>query len=154
MVAIVRGPSLPMNIIKERKILLASPRSGVMPADRPVVAKALMVSNIICSKAKPGSNMQRIRVPMKITHIAIPKIRNALATVASGICRLKALQCLLEIRLWIFRSSTKKVVVLIPPPVEPGDAPMNMNPMITISPALLIPPMETVAKPAVLADID
>ena len=47
--------------------------------------------------------------------------------------------------------STKKVVVLMPPPVDPGDAPTNINTIMTSRPALLKPLRSTVEKPAVRA---
>lgn len=47
--------------------------------------------------------------------------------------------------------STKNVVVLMPPPVEPGDAPMNIKIMMTSRPALLMLPKSTLEKPAVRA---
>ncbi len=47
--------------------------------------------------------------------------------------------------------STKNVVVLMPPPVEPGDAPMNIKIMMTSRPALLMLPTSTLEKPAVRA---
>ena len=39
-------------------------------------------------------------------------------------------------------SRTKKVVVLMPPPVDPGEAPMNMSRIRVNSPALVSSPME------------
>ena len=48
---------------------------------------------------------------------------------------------------------TKKVVVLIPPPVDPGEAPMNINIVSTNRPALLSSPSGIVEKPAVRADV-
>ena len=37
---------------------------------------------------------------------------------------------------WMPCISTKKVLVLMPPPVEPGEAPMNISTISTSSPAL------------------
>ena len=48
---------------------------------------------------------------------------------------------------------TKKVVVLIPPPVDPGEAPMNIKIVSTNRPALLSSPSGIVEKPAVRADV-
>ena len=47
--------------------------------------------------------------------------------------------------------STKKVVVLMPPPVDPGDAPINISSIMTSRPALLRVLKSTVQKPAVRA---
>ena len=48
-------------------------------------------------------------------------------------------------------TNTNAVAVLIPPPVEPGDAPITMSTQITSMPAFENPPRGYVAKPAVLA---
>ena len=37
----------------------------------------------------------------------------------------------------------------MPPPVDPGEAPMNIKIIITSSPAFVIAPMSMVEKPAV-----
>ena len=47
--------------------------------------------------------------------------------------------------------SANSVLVFIPPPVEPGDAPTNIRNIITSSPAFENSPSEYVEKPAVLA---
>ena len=49
-------------------------------------------------------------------------------------------------------NKTKNVVVFIPPPVEPGEAPMNISTIITTSPASVNPPSGYVQNPAVLAE--
>ena len=38
-------------------------------------------------------------------------------------------------------TNTKKVLVLIPPPVDPGEAPMNINTQSTNRPALVNSPI-------------
>ena len=58
------------------------------------------------------------------------------------------------IRFQIIRSSSAKLVVLIPPPVEPGEAPMNMRMIITRTVGLVSRPMSTVLNPAVRGEID
>ena len=47
--------------------------------------------------------------------------------------------------------SANSVLVFIPPPVEPGDAPTNIKKIIASSPAFENSPSEYVEKPAVLA---
>jgi hypothetical protein len=47
-----------------------------------------------------------------------------------------------------------KVVVLIPPPHEPGEAPMNINRIRTKRVSLAIFPIDRVLNPAVLAVTD
>ena len=49
---------------------------------------------------------------------------------------------------------TRKVVVLIPPPVPPGLAPINMRAIIMNNPALVIFPISILLKPAVLVVTD
>ena len=46
----------------------------------------------------------------------------------------------------------KNVLVLIPPPVDPGEAPINIRTQRTKSPAVLKLPIGYVEKPAVLAE--
>ncbi|OIP90054.1 MAG: hypothetical protein AUK26_10315 [Syntrophaceae bacterium CG2_30_58_14] len=58
------------------------------------------------------------------------------------------------IRFQIIRGSSAKLVVLIPPPVEPGDAPMNMRMIMTRTVGLVSRPMSTVLNPAVRGVID
>jgi hypothetical protein len=48
----------------------------------------------------------------------------------------------------------KKVVVLIPPPVDPGDAPINIRILIIKSVIGLREPVATVLNPAVLVVTD
>ena len=47
------------------------------------------------------------------------------------------------------RTSTRKVVVLMPPAVEPGEPPMNIRVMVIARDGSLKPPMGTALKPAV-----
>ena len=50
--------------------------------------------------------------------------------ISSGMLRLKMVTCSLPwIRFQIIISSRVKLVVLMPPPVEPGEAPMNIRPI-------------------------
>ncbi len=49
---------------------------------------------------------------------------------------------------------TQKVVVLMPPAVEPVAPPLNMSQIMTNSPASVISVKSTVLNPAVLADTD
>ena len=54
----------------------------------------------------------------------------------------------------LFRISTVKVVVFIPPAVEPGEPPISINSIITAFDASLISEMSMVLKPAVLVVTD
>ena len=108
--------------------------------------------NLLKSKARLQNTDKKVLT--KITPEARKKTRNALETASSGIFLLKAVQCLFETTLCIFRTRTKQVVVLIPPPVEPGEAPMNIRAMMKKSPAVVIPSIGSVANPAVRAKTD
>ena len=75
--------------------------------------------------------------------------------ISRGICRLKTFTwCCPFIRFQIIRSRSVKLVVLIPPPVEPGEAPMNMRIIMTRIVGLVSWPMSTVLNPAVRGVID
>ena len=54
-----------------------------------------------------------------------------------------------RMRLKISSSSSVKLVVLIPPPVEPGEAPINIRIITTSRVELVNAPISTVLKPAV-----
>lgn len=54
--------------------------------------------------------------------------------------------------LFVASNNTKNVLVLIPPPVDPGEAPINIKMQRTNNPALVKLPIGYVEKPAVLAD--
>ena len=79
------------------------------------------------------------------------EITEAFDSVSAEMLRLNAPKCRLVNRLRTCCISTKNVVVLMPPPVEPGDAPMNIKIMMTSRPALLMLPKSTLEKPAVRA---
>ncbi len=67
-----------------------------------------------------------------------------------GIVRFQMLTSSLPFHLLQIKSVRRvALVVLIPPPVEPGEAPMNMRTIIMRIVALVSWPMSTVLKPAV-----
>ena len=65
-------------------------------------------------------------------------------------------QVIIEMYLWSLKQLNKilKVVVLIPPPVPLGLAPININPIVINNPAVVIFPRSILLKPAVLVVID
>ena len=77
---------------------------------------------------------------------------NALNTTFSGIFRLNAVQCWFVAVLLIILRSTNNVLVLMPPPVEPGEAPINISIVRINSPAEVKLPIGYVENPAVLAE--
>ena len=73
-----------------------------------------------------------------------------LVTVSSGIVRLKRFTLdLLFSRFQVKSTSTARVVVLIPPPQEPGDAPINIRNRKNARVELFNDAMSTVLNPAV-----
>ena len=134
-VAMVSGPSLPINMVVIRISFAPAFKSGVIPVDSPTVPKALTVSNSNFIKSSSGSAMHIRKVCTQTTASASMAMRNAWDTTSVGIRRLNALQCLFVAALNMLFISTKVVVVLIPPPVEPGDAPRNIRTARTNSPA-------------------
>lgn len=64
-----------------------------------------------------------------------------LESVSAEMLRRKAPICFLVNKLRTCCIRTKKVLVLIPPPVEPGEAPINIRMMSVKSPALVNSPM-------------
>ena len=88
-------------------------------------------------------------MPTNTTMVPSSVMVAALARLSSGRRRLNAPNLRLEKMMRTSCISTKKVVVLMPPPVDPGDAPMNIKIIITSSPALVMAPISMVEKPAV-----
>ena len=148
----VTAPSLPINMIRMITSLLPSHRSGVIPVESPTVPNAETTSNRTCIKLYCGSMTQSRKLPTHTTDIDKSVMMEALATVPLEIALRNAPTCFLlnmALASWI---RTKNVVVLIPPPVDPGDAPINISTQSTNSPALVKLPMGYVENPAVLAD--
>ena len=104
--------------------LATHPKDGVMPVERPTVPKAETSSNRSWRKVYSGSRMHSKKVQAHTSSRDSMVMRNALARASMGMLRRKALMCRLVKRLRTSCISTKKVVVLIPPPVDPGEAPM------------------------------
>ena len=65
----------------------------------------------------------------------------ALEKTSDGMLRRKALICLFVNRLRTCCDKTKNVLVLIPPPVDPGEAPINIKIMRVNRPAFVNSPM-------------
>ena len=64
---IVSAPSLPINMVRIKISFPATPRSGVMPVERPTVPNADVTSNKICIKEYSGSQTHSARVPRLTT---------------------------------------------------------------------------------------
>ena len=97
----------------------------------------------------------RIKIIVKI--IAKAKVAKVVASLAleRGIFLLKITKSFLPVSIESTESiSTEKVVVFIPPPVEPGEAPININKTVNKTEDELYKPISIVLKPAVLAVTD
>ena len=138
-----------MNIRMAIRILPVTVRSGVIPVDSPTVAKALIASKRtsrsgFCSVLN-RSKAKADTVPMESTSTV-----RAFWTVSHGNVRLNTSTCSRRLRLVLTAvQRTAAVVVLMPPPVEPGEAPTNMQIIIRNRLADDSRPMSQVLKPAV-----
>ena len=147
-------PTLPINIVKTMIILPPNDRYGVIPKDNPTVAKALNVSNNNSLNPLSNSNKDKRKLMRKIAVTAKDTKVKAFDIVSFLILLLKALASFPVINDLIAANITNTVVVLIPPPVEQGEAPININIMM-----IAIVPFGSRFKsnglnPAVLDDTD
>lgn len=136
-VAIVRGPSLPINIVITTMFLLSGERAGVMPVESPTVPNADAASNTASPKLISGSITQSSNETNKTSINAKVAMKKAFSMVSLGMRFLNAAGCLLvDVASSDFKI-TKAVVVFIPPPVEPGEAPTIISRIVMISPAFV-----------------
>ena len=120
-------PIRPANIRKIKMILEIIVKSRVIPRVKPTVAIADAVSYIAVIIGTFSMTLIIIAAP---THNEIYNIKivAALRTTVSGIVlpKLSVRERFLKIAILVV-TKTKKVVIFIPPPVEPGAAPININ---------------------------
>jgi hypothetical protein len=143
--------TLPRNISTIRTILLSSLRDGVRFKDNPTVPKAEKHSKVVFRTSTLGSKTES-----KKTEDPTAKSDNKIITVALctavtdiSLClnSILSLPRMMALRL---RKVTAKVVVLIPPPVEPGEAPTHIKKIIIRTVEGSNVPMSTLLNPAVL----
>lgn len=125
---------------------------GVIPVDRPTVPNALTISNSASIKGTVGSIAVIRYEPVTITPSAISVITAALRKASRGTEYRKAFSEVLVADDLMPCISAKNVVVFIPPPVDPGDAPINISIIIANNPADEKEESEQVEKPAVRAE--
>ena len=125
--AAVIVPTRPTNMSTMMTYLPLSGRIGVIPVDRPTVAKALMTSNRMRSRDRSVSWSSR-RVEIPTTAEPMSATATLRRTVGRVILRPKASM------FWsprasaaTARSRTAKVETLIPPAVEADPPPMNIR---------------------------
>lgn len=124
----VNTPTRPINMDAIKTYFPAIDILGVIPVELPTVAKADTSSKAKCSSGKLGSVNDSMSVPRKTTESEKRKIENALYSKSLGMVCLKTSTCFFpRIVAMADRKMAAKVVVLIPPPVPPGEAPININ---------------------------
>ena len=148
----VKVPTLPANMVKIKISLLATDKSGVMPVESPTVPNADTSSNNSWIKLYSGSKMHRRNVPIQTSSMERSDIMKALETASPAMLRRNAPICFLVNKHLTSCIRTKKVLVLMPPPVDPGEAPINIRIININNPALVNSPMGYVEKPAVRAE--
>ena len=120
-----------------------------MPSDSPTVPIAELVSNRQVSSGRFSTLL--IMTPLvKNNTRYINKTAPALRTVSSDILLLKHCTSFLRLNTVIAESNrTAKVVVFIPPAVEPGEPPISIRMIIMAVPDSSIAARSVVLKPAV-----
>jgi len=155
--ATVKGPTLPTNIVRIINIFPKLLRCGVIPVDKPTVPNAEVTSKRIFKKKFDSPPARRpsatTRSIVKTTIQAKPKKKTVktLLTMLFGMV-------LPKIETWgLFLNIDQKtariipkVTVFIPPPVDPGEAPINIKIIIKKSVGVASLPMGKVLNPAVL----
>jgi hypothetical protein len=113
--------------------LPAKLREEVIPVDNPTVPKAEISSKRRPRKLLSGSVTDKAKVEINLSEIEKRAIEYALLIVSPEIVCLTISTFFLPfIVLMADRRITEKVVVLIPPPVDPGEAPTNIRNIMKI----------------------
>ena len=137
----VKAPILPVYITRIMTSLPATDSPGVIPVDSPTVPNAEITSNKSWIKVQSGSRIHIRNVAMQTTPRDRIVTRYALERFSGEMFLRKELRGRFTKILLAACTSTKKVLVLIPPPVDPGDAPMNISTQSTNRPALVNSPI-------------
>ena len=130
----VSVPILPIYMVKIIIDLPAKLSEEVIPVDNPTVPNAEISSKSRLRKLLFVSVIDNAKVEININEIENSAIENALLMVSFEIVCLTISTFFRPLIVLIAeRRITEKVVVLIPPPVEPGDAPTNIRNIMKIS---------------------
>ncbi len=123
-----------------------------MPVERPRLAKAENASNIKLVSPKPSSVINNKNNAIEI-HVKLSEnTAMALRTWSGGTVRSRSSTVMRpEITARIVAYKIANVVVLIPPPVDPGDDPINVTIIIRSKVGKRIIAMSSVVKPALRA---
>ena len=147
---IVKGPILPIYIVSMMRILPSPLNLGVIPNESPTVLKAEKTSNNTSCIVAHGSLIKRMNDEIKITVKLKEMTVNALVTKGEGSVLSKMLTVSLAAILDFKKANiTPIVLVLTPPPVEPGEAPINIRKIKRYAEAALSELKSIVLKPAV-----
>ena len=131
--------------------LLAKLSPEVIPLLSPTVLYAETHSKEISNKLLSGSKNEMLKIAIEITKIERTINAKALFTVVEDISRLYISSRDLPLATFnILRTAIAKELVLIPPPVELGDAPTHIRKIKINIVGILNSPVSTVLKPAVL----
>ena len=156
--AITRGPNRPVYIMRTSMNLPHAERFGVTPILKPTVPNAEVVSKSISRNSpllalkgvSPASETSRQAVPRITMTTEMTKMANARLMVPEDMDLLNACTCPEPVmRALLKASKTPRLLVLMPPPVEPGDAPMNMNIIVPKRVILFMALKSRVLNPAV-----
>ena len=150
----VKPPARPMNIKKTNMSFEGIDKLEVIPNDKPTVPMAEAVSNRQSLNLNPSIALitmpHRINIPRYIKKMALA-LRTMLLSIRRFITTVSFFLLNTEI---VEKKRTAKVVVFIPPAVEPLDPPMSIRAIIIATAAWLIVCKSTVLKPAVLVVTD
>ncbi len=125
------------------------------PLDNPTVPIAETASKIMFKKLMLSfSTMAMPKMQINVENRKRVMTENALIILSFSIRLLNAEASLLDITWRMATMMVKNVVVLIPPPVDPGEAPMNISKITMHVAGVLSNVMSTELNPAVLADTD
>ena len=159
--ASVKGPTLPANIINISPYFWISFSFGVTPIDNPTVPKAETVSKRYSTKkwrlsvGWPPPAIKRTDVMIAIENAEAKMIEIDRLTISLGTVRLKIFKSRFPYsRFHMSMTSRAALVVLTPPPVDPGEAPINIRTSIRRMVALVRAPISTVLNPHVRGVID
>jgi hypothetical protein len=147
----VKGPTLPINISKIKIIFPAGLKVDVFAILSPTVLNADTDSNNRCTGFLSGSETKRQKNPITITSIERKMIARTLLIVPEPISLFPITRlCRPLILLYADLKATANVVVFIPPPVDPGEAPIHIRNIIRKMVGYPQSVMSTILKPAVL----
>ena len=146
----VIGPTRPINIVILRSSFPNQLRLEVIPVDNPVFPSADALSK---TRGRNGIFSVRLmtRTSVIITRVNRKNIEKDLRMFSSVILLSKKLLSLCPTNCdLIAKKMVPRVVVLIPPPVLPGEAPMSINKIIINKELAVISPIFIVLKPSVV----